>query len=448
MTAARRARARRGLGLFPLIAATYFMVSGGPYGLEDVVQKAGYGPALLILLITPIIWSLPTALMVGELSAALPHDGGYYLWVQRAMGPFWGFQEAWLSLVASIFDMAIYPTLFVLYLGKLVPALGFGRWGVLVGALMIAICAVWNISGAKAVGNGAAVMLVSVLIPFAAISIYALVRAAPAGGTWHNAEPDLVGGILVAMWNYMGWDNASTIAGEVRNPQRTYPLAMLGTVALIAASYTIPIAAMAHAGLDPSAWSTGSWVDVAGTLAGRGFALAVVAGGMVCGFGMFNALVLSYSRVPAAMAENGFLPAIFARRNCKSAPWVSIVVCAAAWTACLTLGFERLIELDILLYGFSLLLEFAALFVLRLKEPSLNRPFKVPGGLAGAALAGVGPAAVLGLALVRGHSEHAGPISAMTLGAILIAAGVLLYLIGRARATPAAKPVEVPETPV
>ena len=55
--------------------------------------------------------------MVGELSRALPEEGGYYAWVRRALGPFWGFQEAWLSLAASIFDMAIYPTLFVLYLG-------------------------------------------------------------------------------------------------------------------------------------------------------------------------------------------------------------------------------------------------------------------------------------------------------------------------------------------
>src|ERR1051326_5010653 len=85
------------LRLLPLIAATYFMVSGGPYGLEDIVHDAGYRAALLILAITPIFWSLPVAMLVGELSAALPEEGGYYAWVRRALGPFWGFQEAWLS---------------------------------------------------------------------------------------------------------------------------------------------------------------------------------------------------------------------------------------------------------------------------------------------------------------------------------------------------------------
>src|SRR5947208_5432770 len=89
------------------------MVSGGTYGTEDIVHGAGYGRAILILLLTPILWSLPTAFMIGELSSALPFEGGYYAWVRRAMGNFWGFQEAWLSLAASIFDMAIYPTLFV-----------------------------------------------------------------------------------------------------------------------------------------------------------------------------------------------------------------------------------------------------------------------------------------------------------------------------------------------
>ena len=77
------------------------MVAGGPFGLEDIVSKSGYAGAILILLITPVIWSLPTALMVSELASAIPEDGGYYVWVTRGMGNFWGFQEAWLSLVAA-----------------------------------------------------------------------------------------------------------------------------------------------------------------------------------------------------------------------------------------------------------------------------------------------------------------------------------------------------------
>src|ERR1700722_9686866 len=92
--------------LLPLIGITYCMVAGAPYGLEELVKDSGYGRAVVLLLITPLLWSFPVTLMVSELSAAVPEDGGYYVWVRRAMGPFWGFQEAWLSLAASIFDMA------------------------------------------------------------------------------------------------------------------------------------------------------------------------------------------------------------------------------------------------------------------------------------------------------------------------------------------------------
>src|ERR1700757_1043449 len=117
------------MGLIPLIAATYFMVSGGPYGIEDILGGAGFGRAIIILLALPVVWSLPTALMIGELASALPKEGGFYVWVRRALGPFWGYQEGWLSLSASIFDMAIYPAIFVSYLGKFAPALTAGWHG-------------------------------------------------------------------------------------------------------------------------------------------------------------------------------------------------------------------------------------------------------------------------------------------------------------------------------
>jgi len=119
------------LRLLPLIGATYFMVSGGPYGLEDIIGKAGYLRALLMLAVIPFLWSLPTSLMVGELASAIPCEGGYYVWVRRALGRFWGFQEAWLSLAASVFDMAIYPTIFVLYLGRVLPTWTAGYRGTL-----------------------------------------------------------------------------------------------------------------------------------------------------------------------------------------------------------------------------------------------------------------------------------------------------------------------------
>ena len=78
----------RKLSALTLLATTYCIVAGGPYGLEDIVQMSGYTGALVILLVTPLIWSIPTGLMVSELASALPQEGGYYIWVRRAMGRF------------------------------------------------------------------------------------------------------------------------------------------------------------------------------------------------------------------------------------------------------------------------------------------------------------------------------------------------------------------------
>ena len=412
------------------MAAAYCMVAGGPYGLEEVVARCGYGRSLLLLLVLPVVWSLPVALMTAELSSAIPEEGGYYVWVERALGPFWGYQEAWLSLSASVFDMALYPMLVALYLGRLSPAFATGNRTILIGLSVIGLCTAWNLFGARPVGQASLGATLLYLLPFAAIVAIASARpgtmAAPA-----PRSPDLVGGVLVAMWNYMGWDYASTVAGEVDRPKRTYPLAMAGALALVTLTYVMPVVAASRAGIDPSGWTTGSWADVARTLGGPRLAIAIVAGGVVSAFAIFNALVLSYSRVPFALAGDRLLPRAFARLSRRGVPNVSIVACAVAWALCLTLGFDRLIELDILLYGGSLVLEFVALAVLRRKEPNLPRPFRIPGGTIGVAVIGVLPTLLLGFALFRNASEKIGSVPSLALAAAIVAAGPALFAWAR-----------------
>ena len=431
--------ARRRMSLPALVAVTFFMVSGGPYGLEELVRMAGFQTSILILLVTPFLWSLPTALMLGELSSAIPAEGGFYVWVGRALGPFWGFQEAWLSLAASVFDMAIYPTLFVLYLARVFP--WAGQHPVLAGAAMIALCTVWNLAGAKAVGDSSLVLAAALLLPFAVLAGACLIRghlpalAPPAGPA---AGADLLGGVLIAMWNYMGWDNASTFAGEVEDPQRTYPRALIATVGLVAAAYVIPVVLVGRTGLDPSGWETGAWVDVATRVVGPWLGWALVLGGMLCGLGMFNALLLSYSRLPAVLAEDGVLPRVFARRLPDGAPWVAVVVLALLWTSTLGLGFERLVMIDVLIYGTSLVLEFVALAVLRHREPDLPRPYRVPGGILGAWLLGLPPTALIVVTFLRNRNERLGGVSTLTLGLAVMGAGVLAFGLHRLRRSPRA----------
>ena len=421
------------LTLWPLVAATFFMVSGGTYGTEDIVHGAGYGRAILILLLTPLLWSLPTAFMIGELSSALPHEGGYYAWVRRAMGNFWGFQEAWLSLVASIFDMAIYPTLFVAYLVRVFPWFSEGHRGVMVGLAVVVVCSLLNIAGVKVVSTTSLWLFFLLSAPFVlivALAPFKLGSLIGAVTTPSNSTVDIIGGLLISMWNYMGWDNASTIATEVERPQKTYPRAMLAAVVIVSLSYVVPVAAMWMTGLAPSAWETGSWAEIAGMLGGPLLRIGLVLGGMMSAFGMFNALVMSYSRLPLAMAQDGMLPKAFGKLHPRTrAPWVAIVVCAIGWACCLGLGFARLVTIDILLYGASLSLEFAALVWLRIKEPELHRPFRVPGGIFGAVMVGVTPVLLLSFSIVRSQTEQVLGMSAFAFGMILIGAGVFAYAL-------------------
>ena len=421
--------------LLPLAAATYFMVSGGPYGIEDILGGAGYIKALAILLFLPFVWSFPTALMIGELASAIPDEGGFYVWVRRALGPFWGYQEAWLSLTASIFDMAIYPTIFVLYLSRLFPAWTAGPRGTLWELALIAFCCLWNLRGAPAVGEGSIALFVALLAPFAVLvgaavwhgwhlHTHSVWTSAPTGGDGLSTA------ILVALWNYMGWDNASTVAKEVDNPQRNYPRAMLLSAAVVALSYVIPIAAVGFAGMEVAQFTTGSWTDAATHFAGPWLGIAIVLGGTITGLGMFNALMMSYARVPMVMAEDGLLPSALARRNSKGVPWVALLICATAWALALQFSFERLISIDLMLYGASLILEFVALVVLRFREPKLDRPFRA-GNLAMAIAIGLVPTGLIAYAGFASRDERMGHMPALLFGFLIALAGPIFYRISR-----------------
>src|ERR1700746_139464 len=300
------------------------MVSGGTYGTEEIIHGAGYGRGILILLLLPVFWSLPTAFMIGELSSALPAAGGYYAWVRRGLGNFWGFQEAWLSLAASIFDMAIYPTLFVFYLRQMSPWFGSGNHGIYAGLFVVVTCAALNLAGIRLSCFTSCVLFFLLSAPFALVVVLSPFQ------TGALAEPHgapvatglgLLGGVLVAMWNYMGWDNASTIAQEVERPQRTYPRAMIAAVILVALSYVLPFAAVYLTGAPSSLFGEdGSWATVAGALGGKiaGFEwlrFLIVLGGMMSAFGMFNALVMSYSRLALAMARESMFANMFAQAS-------------------------------------------------------------------------------------------------------------------------------------
>ena len=128
----------------------------------------------------------------------------------------------------------------------------------------------------------------------------------------------------------------------------------------------------------------------------------------------------------------GLLPKVLAKRWANGVPWVSVLACSVGWALALGFTFERLISIDLVLYGAALVLEFVALVVLRVKEPEMVRPFRVPGGLWGAVAVGVGPTLLIGFALWAARGERVAGLPALGFAAIVAAAGPLVYLVAKA----------------
>ncbi|HEU4902511.1 MAG TPA: amino acid permease, partial [Flavisolibacter sp.] len=112
---------KRKLKPIQLAAVIFLTVSGGPYGLEPLLEQTGANASLLLLLLTPLAWDVPTIFTILELNSMMPVTGGYYQWVKRALGLRWAFYEGWWTWLYTFADLAIYPVLFVQYLSFFFP---------------------------------------------------------------------------------------------------------------------------------------------------------------------------------------------------------------------------------------------------------------------------------------------------------------------------------------
>ncbi|HMF54706.1 MAG TPA: hypothetical protein VK593_10165, partial [Edaphobacter sp.] len=142
-------------------------------------------------------------------------------------------------------------------------------------------------------------------------------------------------------------------------------------------------------------------------------------------------LTLSLTRLPYALAEDGLLPRLLAKRWSNGVPWVSVLACSLGWALALGFTFERLISIDLVLYGAALLLEFVALVVLRVRQPKLHRPFKIPGGLATAVIVGIGPVLLIAFSLWAAREERVAGLPALAFAAVVAALGPIVYIFAR-----------------
>lgn len=434
-------RVPRKLGLGALVFIMFFTVSGGAYGLEDTIGESGAGMGLLLILVTPIIWAIPSAMMVAELSTAMPVEGGYYRWVKTALGPFWGFQEGWWSWITSWVDMAIYPVLFVEYAAYFWPdtfggeGSGLARW--LLGMGVIWVFTLLNIRGAKIIGDTSTIFGIIVISPFVLLTIFGLFDinfnpAEPFTNPGQSFTSAFAVGLFVVMWNYLGWDGVSTVAGEMKDPRRDYPRMLLITVPLITLVYFLPtLAGLMAVGTSEVEWTAGAFTTIAELVAGKWLGFWLAAAALVASAGLFSSLLLSISRVPFVMGEDGYLPKGLMRLHPRfGTPWVSLVVSSLIYSVFILGPFQSLVVVDVTIYAAALLLQFAALIALRIKHPNMRRPYRVPGGWLGIFVITLFPILVIGLA-VYFQAYYEGWQGSIGLALLALATGPILYPIGK-----------------
>jgi len=408
------------------VAMTFFCVSGGSYGLEDAV-RAGY-PLLSIvgLLIIPWIWSIPTALLTAELSTAMPENGGYVIWTKRAFGPLLGFQSAYWGWVSSLADNALYQVMFVDYLSRVTSELSFTAKILISLGVVFVICFI-NIVGVQIVGRLSVIFTVLVISPFLILSIWgmpqldqsALTKTPP---SFEQADWGLF--LSVILWNTLGWNNVGSVAGEIKEPHKTYPRGLIIAVVLVILSYVWPLMVAVSLERNYDQWYVGYYSDIAGSLS-EGLKYYTSTIGLVSALGLFNVRLCTASAALSALSPDVHFPLLGKIHHKFKTPWVSILINSIGIALLIVFPFQMLVEIDVTFYALSLIVQFGALFWLRIKEPNLNRPYKLPLGTIGVGIF-VGPPIVLCILLVILTSNIT---KLVMLGVLVIGAGLygLIY---------------------
>jgi len=374
----------RQLGLSALAVLMYLTVCGGPYGVEDTVRLAGARMSLLLCLIVPLSLSLPTALMAAELTALMPVEGGFYVWVREALGPFAGFAEAYLTILYSAVDMAIYPVMFSAYLSFVLPLTMQAR--IVLGIAVVWTAGLLNALGVRPVGVASIILTVVLVAPFVVLVALGFPRLfhwqlPPSSTSGGDLLAALGGGLTVVIWNFSGWENLSVVAREIKDPGRNYIRAIAIVLPLVALSYLIPLAIALSGARDVANWTTGSFSDAGREIGGSYLGEALALGGMISSFAVFEAGMLWISRLPFVLARDHYLPAPLADLWPHGAtPWKAIVVCCVVFTVLIPLGFTALIVLDVFFYMTALALEMTALLRLRRLRPIRRGLFTIGGG--------------------------------------------------------------------
>jgi amino acid transporter len=415
-------------GLLYCVFVMFAYTTGGPFGLEEMVTTSGPGMTLLFLLFLPLFWSIPVSLVAAELTTAIPVEGGFYRWVRSGYGDFWGFLAGWWNWNSSWLLSASYAVLFADYLANYFPSL-VGWKHYLVSLALIALLAYINVRGIQMVGLVATLLGFSVLIPVAILCVIAATK-------WHynpfhplippHVPPFQVFGVGLALglWLYSGFEQCSSVAEEVADPQRSYPLALAIVIPLSIATYFLPAMFSLAALGNWQEWKTAYLSTAAELIGGQWLGFLMTVAAMLCNISLLNATMLTSTRMPSSMSEDGYLPAVFASKHPKfGTPWVAVLTSSAI---CASLAFQTIAQLLTVYIWLRILvtmLTVLSVWRLRRRQPQLPRPFRIPWGNVGLAYVVIAPLLMSVVALV-GSDKFA-----LQWGPLPVVLGVCAYFL-------------------
>ncbi|XP_020581989.1 probable polyamine transporter At1g31830 isoform X1 [Phalaenopsis equestris] len=376
------------VSIVPLIFLIFYEVSGGPFGIEDSVQAAGPLLSIIGFLFFPVIWSIPEALITAELGTMFPENGGYVVWVSSALGPFWGFQQGWMKWLSGVIDNALYPVLFLDYLKSGIPVLGGGLTRTAAVLILTVGLTYMNYRGLTIVGWVAVFLGIFSILPFVVMGFVAIPRLNVS--RWLMVDLSNVDWNLylnTLFWNLNYWDSISTLAGEVHNPKKTLPKALLYALILVVLGYLYPLLTGTGAiPVDRELWVDGYFSDIAKILGGVWLSWWLQGASALSNMGMFVAEMSSDSYQLLGMAERGMLPEFFGRRSRYGTPVIGILFSASGVLLLSWLSFQEIVAAENFLYCFGMILEFVAFVRLRMKRPEAPRPYRIPLGTVGCIL--------------------------------------------------------------
>jgi amino acid transporter len=419
-------------GLLSFVFVMYSYTTAGPFGLEDQVTTSGPGMTLIYHLVLPFFWCIPISLVAAELTTAMPVQGGFYRWTRAAFGDFWGFLAGWWNWCASFLLGSSYAVLFTDYVSFFFPRItGWKHYVVAVS--MIGVISYVNVRGIKTVGKVATLLETLIFLPVAAMCVMSV-------RMWHhNPFVPLVPphkpvfqvfglGLALGLWLYSGYEQLSTVAQEVEEPQKNYPRALAWVVPLSMATYFVPTACALAALGNWQDWHTRYFSDAAQLIGGPWLGFAMTLAAAITFISILNSTVLSSTRMPFAMAEDGYLSSFLTRLHPRfGTPWLAILISAAIYSLLAWNSLTQLISVYIWLRIATSVMTVLSAWQLRRKRPDLERAFRIPWGRKGLGYAVLAPLTMSGVALIA--SDRFG----LKYGPLVLLLGPVAYFFFRRR---------------